>query len=103
MLLGTAWGSDAQSCLHASQPHLCVLHGGKPPQPPSPCKPVTLRPSTPTPALPPPPQAYEGNRAPVPIYMHMPWMTQTANQKYVQKFMDYVLDKPDQDVWVSRS
>lgn len=33
--------------------------------------------------------------------MHMPWMTQSANQKYVQKFMDYVLDKPDQDVWVS--
>ena len=47
------------------------------------------------------PQAYEGNRAPVPIYMHMPWMTQTANQKYVQKFMDYALHKPDQDVWVS--
>lgn len=43
--------------------------------------------------------AYNGNRAPVPIYMHMPWMTQSANQKYVQKFMDYVLDKPDQDVW----
>lgn len=67
---------------------------------PSPCP---SRPSlylTPTrPAT--PLQAYDGNRAPVPIYMHMPWMTQSANQKYVQKFMDYVLDKPDQDVWVS--
>lgn len=26
-------------------------------------------------------QAYEGNRAPVPIYMHMPWMTQEQNKE----------------------
>ncbi len=61
--------------------------------------PLTLMSASPSPCL--CPQAYEGNRAPVPIYMHMPWMTQTANQKYVQKFMDYALNKPDQDVWVS--
>lgn len=34
--------------------------------------------------------------------MHLPWMSQSANQKYVQKFIDYALGKEDKDVWVSR-
>lgn len=31
--------------------------------------------------------------------MHLPWMSQPKNQKYVQQFMDYATSKPD--VWVS--
>lgn len=41
--------------------------------------------------------AYKGNRAPIPIYMHKPWMVEDSNQKYVQEFMDYVLQ--NDDVW----
>ncbi|KAL4440382.1 hypothetical protein ABPG75_003383 [Micractinium tetrahymenae] len=41
--------------------------------------------------------AYSGNRAPIPIYMHKPWMVEDSNQKYVQQFMDYALQKGD--VW----
>jgi hypothetical protein len=45
------------------------------------------------------PQAYAGNRAPVPIYIHLPWMNQAKHQEYVAKFMDYALAQPN--TWVS--
>jgi hypothetical protein len=50
-------------------------------------------------------QAYAGNRAPVPIYMHTPWMSQADNQAGVSQFIDYALAQGaasgQDDVWVS--
>ena len=39
-------------------------------------------------------QAYNGNRAPFPIYLHAPWFT-PEHSASLAKFMDYALSKPD--------
>ena len=66
------------------------------PMPPHPVPPTPPHPNC---VLVSPPQAYAGNRAPVPIFIHLPWMDQAKNQEYVAKFMDYALAQPN--TWVS--
>lgn len=43
-------------------------------------------------------QAYGGNRAPVTVGVHKPWMSKQHHSKDLGKFMDYALAHPD--VWV---
>jgi peptidoglycan/xylan/chitin deacetylase (PgdA/CDA1 family) len=40
-------------------------------------------------------KAYSGNRAPVPLYVHSPWLSQPESMKAVKKFIDYVGTKKD--------
>ena len=40
-------------------------------------------------------QAYNGNRAPLPIAVHTPWFESNARIKEAQKFIKYALSKPD--------
>ncbi|PSC73088.1 Polysaccharide deacetylase domain-containing [Micractinium conductrix] len=39
--------------------------------------------------------AYCGNRAPMPIFIHTPWLVKDDNLKGVQKFADYALSQPN--------
>ncbi|KAL4421045.1 hypothetical protein ABPG77_007520 [Micractinium sp. CCAP 211/92] len=39
--------------------------------------------------------AYSGNRAPLPIFIHTPWLTSGTNLAGVKKFVGYALSKPN--------
>lgn len=39
--------------------------------------------------------AYAGNRAPVPLYFHSPWLSEASTMKSLQKFIDYATSKKD--------
>lgn len=39
--------------------------------------------------------AYKGNRAPLPIFIHTPWLTSGDNLSGVKKFVEYALSKPN--------
>jgi len=39
--------------------------------------------------------AYNGNRAPFPVFGHTPWMERSDNLEDLAKFADYALSKPD--------
>jgi hypothetical protein len=40
-------------------------------------------------------KAYAGNRAPVPMYFHSPWLSEPNTMKDVQKFIKYAASKPN--------
>ncbi|PRW32547.1 polysaccharide deacetylase isoform A [Chlorella sorokiniana] len=39
--------------------------------------------------------AYAGNRAPLPIFVHEPWLQEGSNLAGLKQFVDYALKKPD--------
>lgn len=43
--------------------------------------------------------AYSGNRAPVPLYIHSPWLEQPDNMKDVQKFISWTRKEHPNDVY----
>lgn len=43
--------------------------------------------------------AYTGNRAPVPLYVHSPWLEQSKNMKDVQKFITWARQEHPNDVY----
>lgn len=40
-------------------------------------------------------EAYAGNRAPFPIFIHIYWLKEGDNQEQLKRFIDYTLTKPD--------
>ena len=40
-------------------------------------------------------KAYTGNRAPVPLFFHSPWLSEPSTMKALQKFIDYATSKKD--------
>lgn len=39
--------------------------------------------------------AYEGNRAPFPIFVHTPWLSESEHLKDLKRFVDYTRELPD--------